>query len=166
VEETTAMDPGALLHRKQMLCEEISAIDEQLRQIQARDRHVTRRDELVWEDTAGVNPRGAPLRRAVGVSPHLGFDVHSMRAALIEIPPRSQEGAYHRHGEAVKFYLSGSGIERIGDKEYDVEAGDMVFIPANVWHGTQNPTDDPVRIFAVSQALGANVEIPALHKRR
>jgi mannose-6-phosphate isomerase-like protein (cupin superfamily) len=52
----------------------------------------------------------------------------------------------------LKLYAQGRGRELIGGKEYDVEAGDLVFIPANTWHGSQNPsTDEPLRFFAVTQ---------------
>jgi quercetin dioxygenase-like cupin family protein len=155
----------ALIHEKKRLLEEIGVIDEKLGVLRARDCHITRGDEVSWEDIMSIETQGAPLRMALVVSPHLGFNVNSMRAAFIEIPPHSTEGAYHRHGEAVKFYLSGHAVEKIGDRVYDVKAGDTVFIPANVWHGTQNPTDDPVRIFAVSQALGATLDVPVIHAR-
>jgi len=163
IEASTA---AALIHEKKRLLEKVGAIDEQLSALRAQQRHVTRGTEVMWEEIRSIDTEGAPLRMALAVSPHLGFDANSMRAAFIEIPPHSEEGAYHRHGEAVKFYLSGHGVEKIGDKVYEVEAGDIVFIPANVWHGTQNPTDVPLRIFAVSQALGATLDVPVIHAKR
>ena len=58
--------------------------------------------------------------------------------------PKSQRGLEALH--------QGTGREIIGGEEYDVEAGDLVFVPANVWHGSQNlSTDEPLRSFAVTQ---------------
>jgi mannose-6-phosphate isomerase-like protein (cupin superfamily) len=78
-----------------------------------------------------------------------------------------QEGAYHSHGEALKFYLKGRDREIIGGEEYDVDAGDLVFVPANTWHGSHNPsTDERLRFFAVTQGRRTPLAVQVPFKMR
>ncbi|HKZ51219.1 MAG TPA: cupin domain-containing protein, partial [Dehalococcoidia bacterium] len=68
--------------------------------------------------------------------------------------------------EAIKYYLSGKGAEIIGDKRYEVEAGDVGFIPAHVWHGTQNTGSEPLRFLAVVQSTGTPLLKPIVFRIR
>lgn len=96
------------------------------------------------------------------VMPERGFPVHNMYSFLVHVPPHSKQGKYHIHGEAIKFYLKGKGIEHIGDQTFEVEAGDVMFVPANVWHGTENPYDEAIEFYGVQMLDGTYLQKPAL----
>lgn len=150
------------IQRKRSLLEELAEIDEQLDALRMQDHHVARAADLHWDEYQNPHTGDVPLRHAEAVGPQLGFNIYTLRASFLEIPPRSEEGNYHRHGEVIKLYLNGAGKERVGDKVYEVAAGDVAFTPANAWHSTQNDGDEPVRIFQVSQALGAPLQVPVI----
>lgn len=53
----------------------------------------------------------------------------------------------HRHefAEEWEYVISGSAIKHIGDESVRLEAGDVVFVPKNVFHGLENASaDEPV----------------------
>ena len=49
----------------------------------------------------------------------------------------------------------------IGETEYEVKAGDLAFIPANIWHGTENTGQDPMVFIAFHQLPGTHLPVPA-----
>lgn len=158
-----------LSRKRHKLVEEMGRIEEELNRRREVNRHVMRAQEQEWKDIREIlgTIKEGVARRATVVAPELGFNVHNFAAFLAEIPPGGQEGAYHMHGEAVKYYLRGKGIEIIGDKRYEVQAGDTVFIPANTWHGTQNPGVEPLKILAVAHSgLGVPVCVQPVFKTR
>ena len=87
--------------------------------------------------------------------------VHTFRVFKRQIAGRDTDGAFHTHGDAVKYYLEGKGKEIIGDEEIEVEPGDLAFIPANVWHGTENTGDEPLVFVAFHQIPGTQLPVPA-----
>ncbi|HRN29488.1 MAG TPA: cupin domain-containing protein [Terrimesophilobacter sp.] len=53
----------------------------------------------------------------------------------------------HRHpnAEEWEYVISGTAIKHVGDESLHLEAGDVVFVPRNVYHGLENASDtDPV----------------------
>lgn len=58
-------------------------------------------------------------------------------------PPGGSSHEYHRHHSAEEFVyvVRGHGVALNGDDEVEVEAGDIVFHPRNIWHGFRNPSD-------------------------
>jgi quercetin dioxygenase-like cupin family protein len=51
----------------------------------------------------------------------------------------------HPHAEEWEYVVSGSAIKHVGDDSVRLEAGDVVFVPANVFHGLENASDtEPV----------------------
>ncbi len=156
--------------KRHQLVEQMGKIEEELNRRRGEDRHVARGKELQWKDISEILGGGLKrgiARRATMIAPELGFNVHNFVAFLFEVPPGGQEGAYHMHGEAIKYYLEGKGREIVGDREYDVEAGDAVFIPANTWHGTQNPGPGIMRVLAVAHSgLGVPVCVQPVVKTR
>lgn len=95
------------------------------------------------------------------VTPHLGYDVHTLFTFMSEMAPNS-ESEIHRHmNEAVIHILEGSGYTMFGVDEERVEwkAGDTLSIPQWAWHQHFNPHDDRVRYLAtidrpLKEALG------------
>ncbi len=146
------MDAGELYDKRFEMLLEFGRLEVELNKRRAQGRHIVRSEEQVWRTKPvmeGIKMK-QPIRSTSLVAPEQGFDSHNFHAFILEIPPGSQEGAYHTHGEAVKHYLEGEGVEIIGDNRYEIKAGDTVFIPAFTWHGTQNTGTTPLRIFAVS----------------
>jgi mannose-6-phosphate isomerase-like protein (cupin superfamily) len=94
------------------------------------------------------------------IAPELGFDIYNLHLFVAGPQPKVEEGLYHTHGDAVKFYLRGRGYEIIGDQRFEVKAGDFLHVPANVWHGTQNPNDEPLRFLAAQQYPGTFRQMP------
>ena len=147
------MDVWELARRRYQLYMEMSELDEELNRRRTQDRHLMKKSEIQWEPRSVIGMK-IPHKRAPLIEPNLGFNCHNIEAFIAEYPPGSEEGAYHMHGEAIKYYLSGRGIEIIGDKRYEVEAGDAIFIPAYTWHGSQNPGTEPLRFLALIQLTG------------
>jgi quercetin dioxygenase-like cupin family protein len=49
----------------------------------------------------------------------------------------------HRHpnAEETEYIVSGSGVAAVGDDNVRVDAGEMIFVPRNEYHGFHNDTD-------------------------
>ncbi|HLB29742.1 MAG TPA: cupin domain-containing protein [Dehalococcoidia bacterium] len=146
------MDDWQLGRRRHQLIQDMGEIEEELNKRRAQDRHIMKKSDIQWTEESELGMRLQPHRRGPVVSPLLGFNVYNLNAFIAERAPGDQPGTYHTHGEAIKYYLSGKGIEVVGGKRYEVEAGDVAFIPANTWHGTQNPFDEPLAFLAVTAA--------------
>lgn len=73
----------------------------------------------------------------------------------------------HRHpnAEEWEYVISGTAIKHIGDEQVQLAAGDVVFVPANVFHGLENAskTEPVVTIWGYSGAASleaAGYELP------
>jgi len=78
----------------------------------------------------------------------------TMRLALIELPPGSSTREHVHNCEEVFYILEGKGVVVIEGREYEVEAGDAIYIKENLRHKTINTGNTPLRyIFVVSQPL-------------
>ena len=65
-----------------------------------------------------------------------------MTAVLSAWEPRSQSTLHSHPHEQVAFCLEGSMIFSIGDREYPVKKGDVVWIPANIRHNQRNEAEE------------------------
>lgn len=74
-------------------------------------------------------------------------------------PGKGHERHTHPDSEEVLHFLSGEGVQTIGDEERDVAAGDMVYIPAGVEHSTRNTSWEPMRFLAMYGPPGPEAEI-------
>lgn len=155
------LDPTALYGRRQALLGELGELDLEFDRRRQAKRRLIRSDELAWKPASEMNPTASSIELCQIVSPEMGFDIYNMHMFKIRIPPRTEGGKYHRHGDAIKHYLSGRAIEIIGDETYEVAAGDFIHIPANVLHGTQNPFDEPCEILAAQQFPGTYSQVSA-----
>lgn len=149
------MDTLELMSYRYQLVKECAHLEEELNIRRRQDRHVMRKSELNFSavHASGIQIKGPTHLTARAVAPELGFNIHNLQAFFDKVPPGSSEGAYHMHGEAIKYYVSGKGIETIGNKTYEVNSGDTVFIPANTWHGTHNPGPDPLLFLAITTSM-------------
>ena len=160
-DDLASYDATRLYQRRQELLGELGQLDLEFeKRRQEKRRHVKAAD-LEWHAASEMNPTKAAIELCQIVSPELGFDIFNMHMFKIRIPPHTEGGKYHRHGDAIKYYLSGRAVEYIGDEKYEIEAGDYVHIPANVLHGTQNPFDEVCEILAVQQFPGTYSQVPA-----
>jgi quercetin dioxygenase-like cupin family protein len=66
---------------------------------------------------------------------------------LVVILPAGKSVPYHYHQnrESILMILSGQAVELYEDKEYPIEAGDVIFVPAGAKHAVINRSDKDIR---------------------
>jgi mannose-1-phosphate guanylyltransferase len=66
---------------------------------------------------------------------------------LVVILPAGKSVPYHYHKnrESLLMVLSGEAVELYEDKEYSIQAGDVIFIPAGAKHSVINRTEKEIR---------------------
>ena len=106
---------------------------------------------------APVGPEAGPDQRMI-IGPELGFDVYNFH--IFTSGRAAGSDRYHSHGDAIKFYVAGGGYEVVGDERYEVKVGDFMHVPGNIWHGTENPADEPLVFLAVQQFVGTLRQVP------
>lgn len=157
------MDERELYRYRTEVVEHFSKIEMELEQRRQQNRHHLRGSEVDWQPIAPwISSLKTEIEWKPLIMPERGFPAYNFYSFMLKIPPRSRSKKYHVHGQAIKYYLKGRGIEHIGDQTYEVEAGDFMLVPANVWHGTENPTDEPIEIYGVQMVDGTYVQVPAL----
>ena len=65
----------------------------------------------------------------------------------VTVFPTGSKQDVHRHpnAEEWEYLVSGSGIARVGDADVELgQAGEVVFVPKNDYHGFENTGDEPV----------------------
>lgn len=107
-------------------------------------------------EEAAVATAGPQQRMIVG--PEMGFDIYNLHVFTSGRAGGSDR--YHTHGDAVKYYVAGRGFEVIGDQRFEVQAGDFMHVPGNVWHGTENPYEEPLVFLAAQQFVGTFRQVP------
>ena len=99
-----------------------------------------------------------------GVSWDLGAATGTrlLGADVTEIPPGQKSSHFHSHSHKEEFFfvLSGRCRLRLGEKEYDLRAGDAVSRPAGtgVCHQFVNPFEEPCRVMMLGVQAGRGVE--------
>lgn len=160
----TEAEMHALGRARYHLMQELGNVEREMESRRLIQRHLMRQSELEWRDLSeeiGVEQSGPPVRIAKAICPDLEFPARNFLASFIEVPGQATEPVVHRHGEEVKYFMQGRGVETIGDAEFEVGPGDLIFVPANTWHSTRNRSDEPLRFFSVQQARGTPVATPA-----
>ena len=111
---------------------------------------------------ADIANAGPDQRMIVG--PEMGFNVHNLHVFTSGRAGGSER--YHTHGDALKYYIKGAGFELIGEERFEVRTGDFCHVPANVWHGTENPSPEPLVFLAAQQFPGTyrQVATPFMHE--
>ncbi|MBI4527584.1 MAG: cupin domain-containing protein [Deltaproteobacteria bacterium] len=103
---------------------------------------------------------GGDLSKRLIIAPELGFDIYAFYVFTDGIAART-ERQDQIEGDTVKYYLSGRGVDVIGDQRIEVKAGDFIHIPANTWHRMENPNNEPLRFLAWQQIPGTFRQRPA-----
>ena len=115
----------------------------------------------VTAEEADLENAGPDQRMIVG--PELGFNIHNLHVFTSGRAGESER--YHPHGDALKHYIKGGGYELIGEDRFEVKVGDFCHVPANIWHGTENPHPEPLVFLAAQQFPGTyrQVTTPFVH---
>ena len=110
---------------------------------------------------ADIENAGPDQRMIVG--PEMGFNIHNLH--IFTSGRAGESERYHTHGDALKYYIKGGGQELIGEDRFDVKVGDFCHVPANIWHGTENPNPEPLVFLAAQQFPGTyrQVATPFMH---
>ena len=98
-----------------------------------------------------------PHQRMI-VGPELGFDIYNFH--IFTSGRAAGSDRYHQHGDAIKYYVAGGGYEILGDQRFEVKVGDFMHVPGNIWHGTENPNDEPLVFLASQQFPGTFRQVP------
>ena len=80
--------------------------------------------------------------------PHSGREDQAKElGGLVVILPPGQSVPYHYHKnrESILMVLSGEAVELYEDKEYPIQAGDIIFVPAGAKHAVINRSDKEIR---------------------
>lgn len=66
----------------------------------------------------------------------------------------------HRHpnAEEWEYVVSGTAIKHVGDESVRLDAGDVVFVPKNVYHGLENASDTEPVVTIWGYSGGASLE--------
>jgi quercetin dioxygenase-like cupin family protein len=70
-------------------------------------------------------------------------------------PPGSKHDIHrHPHAEEIEYLVSGSGVAQVGDADVLLEAGELVFVPKNDYHGfhTTSETETAVMVWTYAPA--------------
>ena len=71
-------------------------------------------------------------------------------AGIVQLAPKEgHERHNHPDSEEMLYVISGEGIQTIEGEKQRITAGEMVHIPAGVYHSTINATWEPLRLLAV-----------------
>jgi oxalate decarboxylase/phosphoglucose isomerase-like protein (cupin superfamily) len=60
----------------------------------------------------------------------------------------------HPESEEILYFISGKGLQTVGDEERECHAGELVHIPQAVFHSTVNTGGDELVLFAVYAPYG------------
>ena len=124
----------------------------------ALELHRRRKQKRVHLPAAEAGLSETPPPRHTLIAPELGFDIYNFHLFTSGRDARSDR--YHSHGDALKYYIYGSGTEDVDGQRFEVKAGDFMHIPANTWHGTINPNDEPLVFLAAQQFPGTWRQTP------
>ncbi len=111
-------------------------------------KHVKALDVEAKPVDSGV---GVTVRWLISVAD--GSDNCAMR--LFEVQPGGHT-AYHSHPfEHLVYVVQGKGLLLLEDREVHFEAGDVLYVPPNVWHSFVNDGDEVLRFLCIIPVLYA-----------
>ncbi len=88
------------------------------------------------------------IERQHGGSQHAVFNV------TVFPPEKSHEVHRHPHAEEFFYVIEGSGLHLSDGEPVRLQAGDVVFVPINEWHGFANDTGSPATVITVMGGVG------------
>lgn len=79
------------------------------------------------------------------------------------LPGVGHERHNHPDAEEVLYVLSGIGLQMVADEEpYPVQAGDVIYIPKAVYHSTMNTGWETLRMIALYNPGGSELDLKGL----
>ncbi len=82
---------------------------------------------------------------------------------VLLLPGKGHSRHNHPDAEEVLYILSGEGEQVVGDGEpFPVRAGDVLYIPAGVFHSTINTGWEPIRLIALYKPGGSELALTQL----
>ena len=85
---------------------------------------------------------GASIRWVIDERPH-GAPTYRLR--VIEVEPGGHTPHHDHWFEHENYVISGEGEVQIGEKVFEVKAGDVVFVPPHVEHQYRSTGDEPLK---------------------
>ncbi|MFC4248817.1 cupin domain-containing protein [Natribaculum luteum] len=77
-------------------------------------------------------------------------DSERLSAGVVQLEPgRGHELHTHPDSDEVLYVVSGEGEQTVAGETREVAAGEMIYIPADVEHGTQNTGWETLKLLAV-----------------
>ena len=122
--------------------------DRIIRQRVAPAKRVLRASDRRWEGNVQLL-----------VDPGNGFDDQCIASFLRRLPPGTETDIHRHNFEAMSYVIHGSGHEIHDGERIEWSAGDVLFIPPNVWHQHVNPSPDveALVIFVTNWSLLLNL---------
>lgn len=75
---------------------------------------------------------------------------------VVVLPGQGHDRHNHPDAEEVLYVLSGVGLQMVDDGEpYQVQAGDVIYIPKAMFHSTMNIGWEPLRVIALYNPGGS-----------
>ena len=113
---------------------------------------VSREVDREWETWDGED---IPQKGLVYWKTLISRDVtpsESLTLGVANLPPGGMLKEHRHKQEEVYLVLEGSGLVKVGDEEFAVEAGSAVFIPGDVLHSCENTGTSDLRFAYVFPA--------------
>jgi oxalate decarboxylase/phosphoglucose isomerase-like protein (cupin superfamily) len=86
---------------------------------------------------------------------------------VLVMPGKGHSRHNHPDAEEILYILSGEGEQMVGDGEpFTVRAGDVMYIPAGVFHATLNTGWEPMRLIALYNPGGSELGLMELEDFR
>jgi len=104
---------------------------------------------------------GAPWRERGGLVSRIllqegGVPGVGLTATWVEVASGSRQRLYDHVAEQVYVILRGRGKTRVGEEEWRVEEGDLVYVPPGALHGIENASEGAlVYVSAATPTLNA-----------
>ena len=114
-----SLNPSELAGRRDEILSHFVRIDKEFDRRRGENRMLVKGEDIQWESASRVHPtqqEGHLLARII--SPELGFNIHTFRVFKRQIGGGGIDGAFHTHGDAVKYYLEGKGKEKIENESW------------------------------------------------
>jgi oxalate decarboxylase/phosphoglucose isomerase-like protein (cupin superfamily) len=100
---------------------------------------------MKWFVTPGTVPGAANSQGEVIINPGQGHARHQ-----------------HMHADELIYVISGTGTQTVGDEEFPVTEGDMVYIPMQTMHSTMNTGWRTLRLIVTYTPGGEEQALTAL----
>lgn len=97
------------------------------------------------------------------VSPSATPGVKLTFGEVVLLPGEGHTRHNHPLAEEILYVLSGTGRQMVDDQpEFDIAPGDTIYIPKAIYHSTINTGWEPLRLLALYNPGGAEIDLTGL----